>query len=276
MGSAEPCLCRSGAPLVGGAVGGGVVSVSRARWSRRLAAVPSPQRAATSSTDRSVASSSRRASSSRCAVSHRRGVSPVSSRKWRARVRGAHPACSARSATDSGWARCCSAHAQVAASPCPGGGRGRCSHCAWPPSRWGATTMRRAICTAASAPWSVRTRCKHRSIPAATPALVDPPDLPARKDPIIEPTSSARPAGSSTPPVAGMRASACPSVARRRAIHRGPARAGREPGCKPAGDGVVQLDRRSLLSTVLGAVVIDHELVVASVPHGVLGPGPPV
>ena len=37
-----------------------------------------------------------------------------------------------------------------------------------------------------------------------------------------------------------------------------------------------QLDRRSLLSTVLGAVVIDHELVVASVPHGVLGPGPPV
>ena len=43
---------------------------------------------------------------------------------------------------------------------------------AWPPSRWAATTIRRATWLAIAAPWSLRTRCRQRSMPAAVPADV--------------------------------------------------------------------------------------------------------
>ncbi len=46
---------------------------------------------------------------------------------------------------------------------------------AWVPVRKGAVTMHRAMVAAASAPWAVRTRCRHRSMPAATPAAVQTP-----------------------------------------------------------------------------------------------------
>ena len=45
-------------------------------------------------------------------------------------------------------------------------------NCACPPSRHGATTQRRAAAEATAAPWSRRTRCRHRSMPAAPPADV--------------------------------------------------------------------------------------------------------
>ena len=43
---------------------------------------------------------------------------------------------------------------------------------AWLPSRVGAMTTERAAEAATAAPWSRRTRCRHRSRPAATPAEV--------------------------------------------------------------------------------------------------------
>ena len=61
--------------------------------------MPRPARTATSSTGRSVTSSRRRASRTRAAMTQRSGARPVSATNRRARVRGAHPACRARSAT---------------------------------------------------------------------------------------------------------------------------------------------------------------------------------
>ncbi|CAM5419722.1 hypothetical protein SGRI78S_03656 [Streptomyces griseus subsp. griseus] len=43
-------------------------------------------------------------------------------------------------------------------------------YCAWPPSRCGGTTIRRASVLAASWPYSCRIRCRQASIPAAVPA----------------------------------------------------------------------------------------------------------
>ena len=51
-------------------------------------------------------------------------------------------------------------------------GTGASTNCAWPPSRCGGTTMRRATLFATSAPWSSRTMWRHRSMPAAVPADV--------------------------------------------------------------------------------------------------------
>ena len=53
-----------------------------------------------------------------------------------------------------------------------GSGTGRWMYCACPPSRCGGTTVRRATSLATAVPWSRRTMCRHRSIPAATPAEV--------------------------------------------------------------------------------------------------------
>ncbi len=49
---------------------------------------------------------------------------------------------------------------------------GASTNWAWPPSRWGGTTMRRATALAISAPKSRRTTWRHRSMPAAVPAEV--------------------------------------------------------------------------------------------------------
>ncbi|CAM5655718.1 hypothetical protein SBADM41S_07278 [Streptomyces badius] len=63
------------------------------------------------------------------------------------------------------------ARAAVVVANC-GSGSGRWMYWACPPSRCGGTTVRRAISFATAAPWSRRTRCRQRSIPAATPAEV--------------------------------------------------------------------------------------------------------
>ena len=83
-------------------------------------------------------------------------------------------ACPARSARSTGWCSRSSAHARVGpvvASPCAG--MGRSMNCDWPPSRQAGTTHLRAARLATSLAWSRRTTCRHRSIPAATPALVN-------------------------------------------------------------------------------------------------------
>ena len=49
---------------------------------------------------------------------------------------------------------------------------GRSTYWAWPPSRCGGTTIRRAIPFATREPCSLRTRCRQASTPAAVPALV--------------------------------------------------------------------------------------------------------
>ena len=51
----------------------------------------------------------------------------------------------------------------------PGSGTGRSTNCDWPPSRHGATTLRRATRLATSLPWSRRITCSSRSMPAALP-----------------------------------------------------------------------------------------------------------
>ncbi len=51
-------------------------------------------------------------------------------------------------------------------------GSGRWMYCACPPSRWGGTTMRRAMALAVSAPCSWRTTCRQASMPEAVPAEV--------------------------------------------------------------------------------------------------------
>ncbi len=124
-----------GAVAEDAAVAVGVVATSRARCSRRLPAVPSPQRPAMSSTARSVASSSRRASSRRWRVSHRIGVRPVSSTKRRARVRCEKWAWAASSATVIDRCISLTAHAQVAARLEPPFERGRCMNCRSPGGR---------------------------------------------------------------------------------------------------------------------------------------------
>ncbi len=45
-------------------------------------------------------------------------------------------------------------------------------YCAWPPSRHGGTTHRRAARLATSLPWSLRSRCRNTSTPEAAPAEV--------------------------------------------------------------------------------------------------------
>lgn len=45
-------------------------------------------------------------------------------------------------------------------------GAGWVAYWSWLPSRWGGSTMCRAIWAAYAAPWSERTRCRHRLMPA--------------------------------------------------------------------------------------------------------------
>ena len=83
----------------------------------------------------------------------------------------ARPASASRS---SGSSRRSSAHAITVAIGSSSGcaGIGRSISCACPPSRWGGMTSRRATALATLLPWSRRTMCRHRSIPAALPADV--------------------------------------------------------------------------------------------------------
>ncbi|GAA3187435.1 hypothetical protein GCM10020255_084840 [Rhodococcus baikonurensis] len=51
--------------------------------------------------------------------------------------------------------------------------RGVATYWACPPSRWGGTTILLAMPLATREPCSFRTMCRHKSIPAAVPALVN-------------------------------------------------------------------------------------------------------
>jgi hypothetical protein len=97
---------------------------------------------------------------------------PTRSAKWRPNVRRLIPARAARSAIVSGSARWRTAHSSTGANASPLAGTGAGMYCACPPSRCGATTIRRPTSAATAAPKSVRTMCRHRSTLAAVPALV--------------------------------------------------------------------------------------------------------
>ncbi|MBE1532340.1 hypothetical protein H4W34_002173 [Actinomadura algeriensis] len=101
------------------------------------------------------------------------GLVPSCSVNRRVRVRLESPA---RSASRSRVNRPSSretAHSSSGASDSSAlAGTGRAAYWSWLPSRCGGSTMFRAIRAAWAAPWSVRTRCRHRSMPAPVPALV--------------------------------------------------------------------------------------------------------
>lgn len=140
---------------------------------RSEAPVAKPTRPAIWSTERSLASSRCRACTTRCWISQRPGLMPTSSWKRRAKVRGLIRACAARSARARGSSRRPMAQARVAAVLAgPVSGTGCSMYCAWPPSRNGGTTQRRATLLASSLPWSLRTRCRQMSTPEAAPAEV--------------------------------------------------------------------------------------------------------
>ena len=143
------------------------------KWWRSIAAVPNPTSSAIQSTDRSVVSSSSSARSTRWLVSQTCGVVPVSARNRRANVRGDMLAACARDSTVCCSPRCSvsqtSSGPSVSASQA---GTGERMNCAWPPSRCGGTTIRRATALAAAAPNSSRHRYRQASSPAAVPALV--------------------------------------------------------------------------------------------------------
>ena len=151
----------------------GVVPRQARKWWRSAAALPNPARSAITLTVSAVSSSSSWASRMRWPVSQRSGVVPVSWTKRRAKVRSDILARAASWLTVTGsprW-RCI----QLMTSPSvsqAGTATGRSTYWAWPPSRCGGMTMRRAIPLATRLPCSLRTRCRHASMPAAVPALV--------------------------------------------------------------------------------------------------------
>ena len=106
-------------------------------------------------------------------VSQRSGVVPVSWTNRRAKVRSdmCARAASWRIVTGSLRCRCIQPMTSPSVSQA-GTATGRSTYWAWPPSRCGGTTIRRAIPLATRVPCSLRTRCRHASMPAAVPALV--------------------------------------------------------------------------------------------------------
>lgn len=86
---------------------------------------------------------------------------------------GLCPAARAQVATSIGSAIRPRAQSRLAENPDElGAGTGAGTYCACPPSRCGGTRQYRATTFATRLPWSRRTRCRHRSRPAATPAEV--------------------------------------------------------------------------------------------------------
>ena len=142
----------------------------------QVVAEPKPVRAATCSTGRSVLSSSA-LGDARALIEHPlggRGPRLLSEAPGEAAGRHACPARQRRHVERL---------VERGTAPTPASARARCPRRPrrrsaarrtgpGPPSRWGATTVRRAIWAATAAPWSRRITCRQRSRPAATPALV--------------------------------------------------------------------------------------------------------
>ncbi len=168
------------------------------------------------STPSSVVSRSSWARRMRWVSSHRSGVVPLTEWKWRVRWRELMPARRARSSTVIGWSSRCMAQGSRSASGCwAGAGTGVVTNWAWPPSRWGGTTSRRATALATAEPRSWRTRCRHRSIAAALPAEVS-----------TRPSSTYRTSGStSTPGWRVLRSAVCAQCVVARRPSRRPAAA---------------------------------------------------
>ena len=102
----------------------------------------------------------------------RRRVVPMSARKRRAKVRGDMRALRASCSIGRSSPRFCSIHSATSAKDSAQSLlSGAWMYCAWPPSRWGGTTIRRATTLATHAPSSMRTMCGAASMPAAVPAL---------------------------------------------------------------------------------------------------------
>jgi hypothetical protein len=124
------------------------------------AAVAKPTSAAIRSTGRSLVSRRWRARCTRCWISQRPGLVPVSTWKRRAKVRGPIRACAASSRRASGRSRCSRAQARVA-------------RCRWRPrGAWagrctgpGCPRARAARRTAGRPGW--RRRCRGRPVPGA-------------------------------------------------------------------------------------------------------------
>ncbi|GAA0926981.1 hypothetical protein GCM10009559_12520 [Pseudonocardia zijingensis] len=148
----------------------GVAPTSRRNTDRKFAAVPNPVAAAMRSTDQSDTSRSRRALSSRCCVTHRSGGTPVSCTNRRMNVRRDSRLRSAICCTVIGDARFSSSHSRVAARSSRAGA-GTVVYCGSVAARAGDTTSL-ATSSAAAAPKSLRTTCRHASTPALAPAEV--------------------------------------------------------------------------------------------------------
>jgi hypothetical protein len=114
--------------------------------------VTKPESSATRSIDASEVSSSRCAASTRWCVSHWWGVVPACASKRRASVRSDIRPFFASDCTVSGWSSRALAHSMSGASEPSTGGIAEATNCDWPPSRCGATTMRRATWLAMSEP----------------------------------------------------------------------------------------------------------------------------
>ena len=123
-----------------------MVAVARRKCSRSEGAEPKPALRATCSTERSVCSSRRLASSTRWACSHLSGVVPVSATNLRAKVRGL----TAARARERGYVERLGevverpgAH-RLERAVAVARRQGRSMNCDWPPSRCGAATIARA------------------------------------------------------------------------------------------------------------------------------------
>ena len=131
----------------------GLTPRERVKWWRSVAALPKPTSEAIHSTERSVCSSSSSARSTRCWVTHECGVAPVSARNRRANVRGDISDLRARVSTSRSSSRWPMIHwsrgPNVSLSQ---SGTARSMNWAWPPSRCGGTTIRRAAVAATRAP----------------------------------------------------------------------------------------------------------------------------
>jgi hypothetical protein len=101
------------------------------------------------------------------------GVVPVSALNLRANVRGDMAARRARASTLRSASRWPAIHSSTGCSvSAVTTGTGVWMNWACPPSRCGATTIRRATVEATAALYSLRIRCRHASSPAADPAEV--------------------------------------------------------------------------------------------------------
>ncbi|CAM5328562.1 hypothetical protein SCHAM137S_02117 [Streptomyces chartreusis] len=123
----------------------GLVRVRAVKCRRTDSAEPKPHRCAMSSTPRRVFSRRTRARAIRCTATHCMTLVPVRARNLRRSVRVLIWLCRLTDSSVSGSSRCCRIHVITSAmSESPPVGTASMNW-AWPPSRWGGLTRKRAI-----------------------------------------------------------------------------------------------------------------------------------